>query len=185
MSGQQNGGNPDESTAVTKRPQRKPVAFAVFMAMILAATLVLLAVTCQGKVSRDNSAATVKAQTAQTGADITMLQVRILQVEKRTGVLEADAVTDRQSAAGLLSEIKKLQASKADLSDLKTKADLVDLDDAKKANRRDLRKYAQNVRQRVEAVEQEVAAIRAAPVSTQLGTIVVVPRLEPVYFGEE
>ena len=122
-----------------------------------------------------------------TNADVVALQGQVNTLAGRTGVVEVSAkelhVTVKALPGELAEEFGTLLALKADkaILDAKIEADAK----AKKANRRELRKYAQNVRQRVEAVEQEVAAIRAAPVSTQLGTIVIVPRLEPVYFGEE
>ena len=156
-----NGGDPNETTAVTKPPERpsnnmnSKIIFGLGIGISMLC-LALAAITC-GQSTRNQSADTVKAQTAMTSANVATLQARMVLVEGRTGVLEAnadilkkDVLMDRISAADLALLVKGLQTDKVDKKDLEK--------DLKKYVRtRRIVKVERKLDDHITAVEERVA----------------------------
>lgn len=178
-------GDPNETTAVTRAPERPSNGQAWKIILSLAvggvmACLAIMAVTCASKPS--DKRATMETRVNQIAVDVAMLQGQMGLTTARTSVLEARTGDLEATVKALPDKLAEQFGEK-----LAEKADKADL--ARKANRSELKKY-EYVRRRVEIVEREVAAIRAKPsapvaASPGAGTVTVKVVTVPVNPDEE
>jgi len=154
---------------------------AIMVALLMVALLGGLAFSCfGGKPNTDDGVKKVDAAAVYElerrdnvlASRIKELSVRTAAIEGRTTAMEENARTDRESVAKLAGAVDMLATKVID-----------------KADRAELKKYARA--ERVGAVEQEVAAIKAAPPTSVaqnndgVGTVTVRVRTVPVNADEE
>lgn len=180
------GGNPNEQTAVVRRPEREPHETRIILGFVIACIVLVLGMlgyTCVSSKPRGNGGMTVKAFTAKTTADVVALQGRMALLEGRTGVvevrtadLEKNARRDRETARMILTMAETLSErldSKADKDELK-----------KYARTRRVVKVERKLDDYIASVEEDDPEMVAAP-DEGAGTITVKVVAVPVNPDEE